>query len=64
MLYGMLHKDASTPVKYNQLTSTNNNIKKQTTTTLELTNLSIKLINQMIKLDLNMVQVKFYNSGP
>ena len=52
MLYGMLHKDASTtPVKL-----PTSNIKKQTLTTLELTKLSLKLLNQMMVLDLNMVQ--------
>ena len=52
MLYGMLHKDASTtPVKF-----AGANIKKQTLTTLELTKLSLKLLNQMIVLDLSMVQ--------
>ena len=52
MLYGMLHKDASTtPVKF-----ATTNVKKQTLTTLELTKLSLKLLNQMIVLDLNMVQ--------
>ncbi len=52
MLYGMLHKDASTtPVKF-----ATTNVKKQTLTTLELTKLSLKLLNQMMVLDLNMVQ--------
>ena len=64
MLYGMLHKDASTPVKSanQQNTNSTSNLKKQTTTTFELTILSLKLLNQMIVLDLNMVQVnKFVN---
>jgi hypothetical protein len=52
MLYGMLHKDASTtPVKF-----ATTNVKKQTPTTLELTKLSLKLLNQMSVLDLSMVQ--------
>lgn len=58
MLYGMLHKDASTPDKSNQL-SGSMNVKRQTSITLELTTLSLKLLNQMIVLDLNMVQVCF-----
>lgn len=58
MLYGMLHKDASTPVKYDQTTNSVDNIKKQQPfSTLELTTLSLKLLNQMTVLDLNMVQV-------
>ena len=64
MLYGMLHKDASTPVKYDQTNMSTSNAKKQPTTTLELTTLSVKLLNQMIILDLNMVQVslcKYYS---
>jgi hypothetical protein len=59
MLYGMLHKDASTPVKYNQSPPNTVNDKKQPFVTLELTNLSFKLLNQMIILDLNMIQVNF-----
>lgn len=59
MLYGMLHKDASTPVK-NDLT--NNRVesmeRKQLSSTLELSTLSLKLINQIAVLDLNMVQVR------
>lgn len=67
MLYGMLHKDASTPVKSIPLntsppstnnTNNNSNVKKQTDITLELTTLGVKLLNQMIILDLNMVQVR------
>ena len=61
MLYGMLHKDASTPVKYDPSTSSVENIKrKQPSSTLELTNLSLKLLNQMTVLDLNMVQVDLF----
>ena len=59
MLYGMLHKDASTPVKYEQSNSSHVNTKKLHRTTLELTTLCIKLLNNMIVIDLNMVQVSF-----
>lgn len=63
MLYGMLHKDASTPIKYDQ--STTNSVdhikKQQPSSTLELTTLSLELLNQMIVLDLNMVQVGLEN---
>lgn len=61
MLYGMLHKDASTPVKSSSnLLSNVQNEKKQTSTTLELTTLSLKLLNQMIILDLGLVQVGLF----
>jgi hypothetical protein len=60
MLYGMLHKDASTPVKGIQPGSSsstcNTNIKKQPIVTIELSILSLKLLNQMSVLDLNVVQ--------
>ncbi len=60
MLYGMLHKDASTPVKYNQSPPSTIKDKKQPFVTLELTKLSFKLLNQMIILDLNMIQVNHF----
>ncbi len=61
MLYGMLHKNASTPVKYDPATSFAENIKKkQPSSTLELATLSLKLLNQMAVLDLNMVQVDLF----
>ena len=56
MLYGMLHKDASTPVKVNQSSSSLPGIKKQAAVTIELSVLSLKLLNQMIVLDLSVVQ--------
>ncbi len=57
MLYGMLHKDASTPVKSGQSPNSGVKPKKQPLASLELTTLSFKLLNQMIILDLNMIQV-------
>lgn len=57
MLYGMLHKDASTPVKLNQLN--NQNMKKLSANTSGLCLLSLKLLNQIIVLDLTLFQVKF-----
>jgi transaldolase len=75
MLYGMLHKDASTPVKsINHCDSHNTShsasssnvttaalAKTQTDSTLELSRMSIQLLNQMFLLDLNMVQVRRYS---
>ena len=57
MLYGMLHKDASTPVKYENA-SLAANAKKLHPNTLELTTLCVKLLNTMMLLDINMVQVR------
>ena len=63
MLYGMLYKNASTPVKsYNQSASAmmmpgSAIVKKQPTSTLELTALSLKALNQMSVLDMQIVQV-------
>lgn len=57
MLYGMLHKDASsTPVKLGNNSTASLNVKKQAGITIELATLSVKLLNQMIVLDLNVIQ--------
>jgi len=66
MLYGILHKDASTPIKsiyFNCSTNTNNspnnNTKVKDAVDLELTMLGVRLLNQMIILDLKRFQVTF-----
>lgn len=61
MLYGMLHKDASTPIKYDTNGSAEQTKKKQPLSTLDLTTLALKFLNQMITLDFYMVQVIFVN---
>lgn len=60
MLYGMLHKDASTPIRYDTNGSAEQTKKNQPTSTIELTTLTLKLLNQMIILDFYMVQVIFF----
>lgn len=71
LIYGILHKDASsTSIKYDQMTSSLSaataavpaslsmqTSKKLSAKTLELATLSLRLVNQIIVLDLNMVQV-------
>jgi hypothetical protein len=71
----MLHKDASTPVKSishcdshnTSHSASSSNVttaalaKTQTDSTLELSRMSIQLLNQMFLLDLNMVQVRRYS---
>ena len=58
MLYGMLHKDASTQIKHEQSNGSSDSVRKQQpVSTVELASMSLRLLNQMIVLDLNLVQV-------
>ena len=62
MLYGMLHRDASTPIKYDHSSGTAERTRKQQPpSTIKLTTLSLKLLNQMISLDLFMMQVNTFH---
>ncbi len=57
MLYGMLHKDASTPIRYDPVNGAAEQTKKsQPPSSLELTTLSLRVLNQMMVLDVQMVQ--------
>lgn len=56
MLYGMLHKETSTPIKYHANGSAAQTRKQQAVSTLKLSTLSLKLLNQMITLDLGVMQ--------
>jgi len=57
MLYGMLHKDASTPIRYDPVNGAAEQTKKnQPPSSLELTTLSLRVLNQMMVLDVHMVQ--------
>lgn len=73
MLYGILHKDASTPIKsiyFNCSTNIGNSHAKSSSSSssllskdvidLELTTLGVRLLNQIITLDLSRVQVRNY----
>ena len=56
MLYGMLHKEASTPIKYLADGAAAQTRKQQASSTLRLSTLSLRLLNQMAALDLAMMQ--------